>query len=549
MQRPTSECGSGGGIVSAVTASRVAWRRGDFDVCISTIDSVDAELLPQTAIGADALLLRARAKLRTQRPAEVLEDLGSIIEDFRGLDERYTARMLYASAYARAVDPSEGLSLLNSVYLEARRAHPSVRAEISYYQALALWTVSRYTEADERAKETETARVDVLAVRATELRGYCAFAQGRYSNALNLFRSAQAAYARCRERDVDLAAKIVYQVANLEQTLCSATVRGTHRRPHARIIPGDAFGSPSRSFARIRTCQNDGWLYALDGDARRAFTLMREAQALAPSAAWQVGALSNSALLALYFGETLSAEQLLMVAQAKANQLDWATIRGEERTALLDLVEALCVSRTSSPGPLLATYDADVLGEDLLSATSVDPFLAAWVEYVRGHVMRVNGDAVAARRAFDSAYRQFRANGCIWRAVLALIELDATPTPVMSHNGFHLETAAQLVKEHFPNSFLAIRIGRWGNLYCDPIARSLTPVQREVLRYALDGHGAVEIAALTGRAEKTVRKHLTALHEAFGVETTLRLVAVCHARGLGSPAWRYPLVVPQSATG
>ncbi len=137
----------------------------------------------------------------------------------------------------------------------------------------------------------------------------------------------------------------------------------------------------------------------------------------------------------------------------------------------------------------------------------------------------------------------------MWRAALALIELDATPAPATAPGEFHLETAALLVREHFPHSFLADRLGRWGNVYRDPVARALTLAQREVLRHALDGYGAVEIATLTGRSEKTVRKHLTALHEAFGVETTLRLVAVCHARGLGSPAWRPAATPAHSSTG
>ncbi len=148
-----------------------------------------------------------------------------------------------------------------------------------------------------------------------------------------------------------------------------------------------------------------------------------------------------------------------------------------------------------------------------------------------------------------SAYARFSSAGYLWRAALALIELDATSAPVTARGDFHLETAALLVREHFPNSFLANRLGRWGNVYRDPIARKLTPAQREVLRYALDGRGAVEIASLCGRAEKTVRKHLTALHEAFGVDTTLRLVAVCHARGLGSPAWRSACTAPHAGTG
>ena len=52
---------------------------------------------------------------------------------------------------------------------------------------------------------------------------------------------------------------------------------------------------------------------------------------------------------------------------------------------------------------------------------------------------------------------------------------------------------------------------------------------------------------MTGRSVKTVNNQLGVLHAKFGVETTLRLVAVCHARGIGSPAWTSPEIVKPRA--
>ncbi len=534
-----------------LSAARIAWRRGDYDDCLSAIEIIPERLRPENELIADGLLLRSRARLRTNRAHAVVDELGPILEAFTGLNEVCTARMLYGAAVARAVDAYHGIALLDAVYDAARKARPSIRAETCYYKALTFWTVCRYDEADALAQTTEGARADILSVRATELRAYCAIALGRGPEALELFRSAHATYNRCHDRDTLLVAKIILQIANLEQSLRSSKVLGSHAAPSSRTFVGDRFWRTKPSFERMRTLQMDGWLYALDGDGPEAFRCLREAEELAPSSPWKVGAIANRGLLAAWFDEGLSAAQHVAVAEAEARSVHWLEIRSrEELVCLFALIEAMCAVG-APPLEMMKIYDraAAAIPMDALSAESINASFEARVDYLRGLVRRSLGDAVEARDLLANAYRRFHSAGYLWRAALALIELDATSAPVTARGEFHLETAALLVREHFPHSFLANRLGRWGNVYRDPVARKLTPAQREVLRYALDGRGAMEIASLCGRAEKTVRKHLTALHEAFGVDTTLRLVAVCHARGLGSPAWRSAVATPHAETG
>jgi DNA-binding CsgD family transcriptional regulator len=531
--------------------ARAAWRRGDYNDCLSAIEIFPEGVRPTNDTIADGLLLRSRARLRTNQGHAVIDELGPILDSFIRVDEACSAKMLYAAAVARVIDAHHGIALLDAVHDAARKAHPSIRAEICYYQALTLWTLRRYGEADVLAQKTEAARVDILSVRATELRAYCAIAIARDSEALELFRSAHAAYNRCLDRDTLLGARIVLQIANLEQRLRSSHVRGSQAVRLSRTFAGDRFWRAKPSVERMLTLQMDGWLYALDGDGSQAFRCVREAEELAPSSPWKVGVMANRGLLAAWFDERLSAAQHVADALAEARSVRWHKSQSrEELVCLLALMEAMCAVDVPA-AELMAVYDraAEAIPMDILSAESINASFEACVDYVRGLVRRSLGDAIEARELLVRAYRRFRLAGCMWRAALALIELDATPAPVTAREDFHLETAALLVQEHFPNSFLANRLGRWGNVYRDPVAGKLTPAQREVLRYALDGHGAVEIAALCGRAEKTVRKHLTALHEAFGVDTTLRLVAVCHARGLGSPVWRSSVADVRAETG
>jgi len=129
----------------------------------------------------------------------------------------------------------------------------------------------------------------------------------------------------------------------------------------------------------------------------------------------------------------------------------------------------------------------------------------------------------------------FRSCGYLWREALALIELDATPAETRGE--LALERAATIVRDNFPRSFLAGRLGLWARAYADPVAGTLTPTQRDVLRRLLDGKSPVEIAKETNRAHSTVQKHIHHVHHAFGTHYERQLFAECYRRGLGPPAW------------
>ena len=75
--------------------------------------------------------------------------------------------------------------------------------------------------------------------------------------------------------------------------------------------------------------------------------------------------------------------------------------------------------------------------------------------FVRGLVHRIRGEYDEAFEAFKDVRASAQRVGIVWRAALALIEIDATP--VGGRRDFYLEMAARMVREHFPRSFLARR--------------------------------------------------------------------------------------------
>jgi DNA-binding CsgD family transcriptional regulator len=520
----------------SVGFARDAWFRGDFNACLSWLD--EAGDSADGSLRDEAVLLRARALYRLRRFGDVVTLLGPALTSFRTVDEACTARMLHASAVSQAQDAGHGLALLEDVALaaDALQAHPAIRGEIAYFRALAHWTKRELPQALGLALVAESARADVISVRATQLRGFIAVTEHRYPEALGLFREALGTYWRCREHDTFLAETIVLQIASLEVTLRSAGVPGSHTSSEGRRTRSFGEGEPQTcSLPRLQTIVLDGWLYAHDGDAANAYRQMRLAAELAPTPAWRAWALAGRAAVADAFGEAHAAREHAAQALEIAARVDWNATVGEERVTLLLLAEVLTSTDPPAAGPVLDRYDALREPIEPAQVISDDPRREGLEQHVRGLVARERGDAAGARAALQRAFITFRDCGKLWRAALALIELDATPGGPRAGGDFSLETAARLVHEHVPHSFLARRLGNWMNAYGDPVAGRLTPAQREILRYLLAGNVPKEIAAATGRAYKTVRNHVEAIEHLFGVHSVPELIVACYQRGLAPP--------------
>jgi DNA-binding CsgD family transcriptional regulator len=519
--------------VSTLATARDAWFRGDFDTCLAILDA--APTIASDDERREAILLHARALLRLRRAGEALELVGPVLSIFRGVDEACTARMLHGEAVARAQDVDRGLKLLRDLYnaSDALSAHRAIRGEIAYKLAFVYWMKRQHRDTLQYALLAEAADADIISVRAAFLRGFVAAAQEQYPQALALFRSALDKYRACRERDQDLVELIVVQIAAFEVNLRSATEPGTHTLPGdigTRIIAVEQPG-----VSRMQLASLDSWLYAFDGDSSRAFELARLAHHLAPTPAWSVWALANRANIMAVFGRLDAAREFGADGSALAATVDWNAFSGEERTALLLLAQTLAVTDPQSAVKALATYDQ--LTTDLDRSMMLKDEVRLWIleTHVRGLVHRIRGEYSEAFEAFDGVRAAAQRVGILWRAALALIELDATP--VGGRGDFYLETAARMVHEHFPRSFLANRLGRWNAVYRDPIAAKLAPLERKVLRHVLEGKSQKDVATAIGLTPDTVSYYVKALLRKFDVRSTLELAVKCYQRGLGAPSW------------
>jgi DNA-binding CsgD family transcriptional regulator len=232
-----------------------------------------------------------------------------------------------------------------------------------------------------------------------------------------------------------------------------------------------------------------------------------------------------------------AAREYAAEAAERARVLDWDCAVGDETLALLFLAEVLADLDPTSATEMFSRYEHLAHTYDSSQVFYDDPRLVAYISHIRGVIRRVNGDLCHAREDLQKAYDIFSELGALWRATLTLIELDEIRVPNEPHSDLYLEKAALIIREHFPRSFLARRLGRWLRSYDDAIVAKLSPSKREVLRYLLEGCAPKDIARLKCLAEGTVRNHICEIEAAFEVHSIQELMAACYRRGLGVASW------------
>ena len=511
----------------SLAAAREAWQQGEFDACLG--------LLAATAPKAGTLriehaLLRGRAYLRADRPAEAIPVLQPIAGRLTDPDAACTAKMLLGSAVARSGDVAGGMALLDeAAALAVLGAHRTIAAEIDWYLALTHRLAGNLYEAEQSAKRAEQANADIISVRATQLRAFLLLDQQRYPEAYALFCLARERYTRCREIDGWLAYNIESAIAALEGDLRSAAAPGGHCARY-RAFQADLTPATVAPIPRLQMMLRDAWAFALDGDATRAVECAWAMDRFALTGPWRVYALATRAAIHRAIGEPLAARQFADQAADLGRDLDWGATRHEERYGLLTLADEMVRHDVERGLRIYGRYRAITEPIDALLIAKADPRFIAWEEYVAALIARAQGDN---KKALDYFTRSVQRNMGVKRPwFIALGYIEIYNTPVAGAEGRRenaLEAAAMIVQQHFPHGFLARMVGPM----LDPTYRTLTDHKRQILHFVLEAMTNEEIAdRMGGPRPRTIDKHRTDLLHAFGVSSTAKLISVCRERGI-----------------
>lgn len=426
-------------------------------------------------------------------------------------DERMRLAALEAECHLLQGETEAGRGILG----ELRDAPATVETqfEICYAKMLLGWV-----DGAPEAMESALSRVDVHAVphlygRWLYGRGWAAGLRGDYRKQLSWLERAVKHLQTPAGRDVALLATATRSLVHLVREIAS---RGSFEFAVevAQSIPWTL----DIERERFLTFRGLAWAYALRGLHPDALRYAYFARDIAPSSMWVTACYADQAYLARMAGEDRSADALLRHAISRAREIDWSAA-GEERVALLNLVELAADRDRADAKHLLDIYDAIAPVSPTRCALARDSRLRAMEGYARGVLLAASGDRAAAVELLGSSYSTFISIGYAWRAAAAALRLNAA-----TEETAWLRLAAEAVEE-FPESSVAGEIRKKAAGISDPRAASLTPAQRRVYQLLCQGLGDKEIAAALRLSRETVKNHAARVRNAFGVRTRAALIA------------------------
>ncbi|MDB5069546.1 MAG: Two component transcriptional regulator, LuxR family [Candidatus Eremiobacteraeota bacterium] len=501
-----------------------AWFAGEFDRCLELCDRVrrnDPDTRSQVA------LLRARAYLRIGRAPEAHRILSDVFVAHGTLDASLTAQMLLGAAEVRIGAVEAGLARLEAAQKSAATAHPTIRSEIALNRALAY-----YADGDHRAASAALADVDrasdIVHARALEYEGWIATARGRHDEAARHFVAAIERLDTCRQQDRFLEANALQALSYLAaERFDDALWSFIETRAAGVDWTADGLALP-----RWWITMSSAFVHEAAGRTLQAFAAAREAVYTAPTPAYRVHALLRRSIVARNVGEQFSPLDTLHSARAAFDAIDPRTLTGDERTVPLVLAEAFAqVAREMESAEALdlaRRYErlyCELAPMTRVSAMSQDPRTPALEHAVRATIAEAAGDTATAYAAYNEAFRAHKALGFRRRAAACAYRLGEL-TGFDHFYAYVVESTRDVDRSYWLRRLMRRR--ECG--YRDPIARNLTPSQREVLVAICQGKTNGEIARLRDRSESTIKHIVTELLRAFGVESREQLIVACARR-------------------
>jgi DNA-binding CsgD family transcriptional regulator len=495
-----------------------AWFAGAFERCLDLCDAVQPH---DAAATVHVALLKARALLRLDRTSEALGVLRDAAGIPSGNDEAITLRMLTGTAHVRSGDVAQGLELLLSAQRDAATAHHTIRSEIALDIANAHYA-RREFDAAERALAMVDTHSDIVSARALEHRGWIASTRTDGDGAVAMFTAALEALDRCRQYDRVLEANCIRALAHLAvERLDRATWEIVEERRARLDWSASGLAQPAFWIAYCAAA------YAMDalGNPAKAAQEARNAERVAPTAAYRVQARCKRAALARAAGEPISERDHTESAAELFLTLKPAELTGDEVIVPLVLAEALAnIARADEARSALDTFLRSARRSSVLSMTH-SPTTFAYQRLVEGAVGDAAGERRIAVKRYREAFERYAQIGYRRRAIqaaLCLIRLtgDQTAQAYVRTEARRLGVQSWLRREVEKTKIETIK---------------LTAVQREVLSLICRGKSNPEIARSRKRSLHTIRNLVSRLFEVFEVSSREELAVECVRRGLYTP--------------
>lgn len=502
---------------ASLADAKLAYFEGDFERCLEICTNIRVRTL---STASEVALLTARAYLRTGRAREAQDAIVGSLETHATLDASLTAEMLLATARIRQDDADTGIGMLADAASRSAGAHFAIRSEIAFCTALGYWS-KREIEAAESFLAQVDPRSDIIHARALELQAWCHTARCDYRRSAEYFRLTLVRLDDCAASDRAITATAISTLAIFAAELFD---RDIARFVEARMERME--WSPGVKLLHYFTVLHQALFHEFAGDTVEAYQRMTQACELAPTVAFEVVGWASSSAIARNAGEAYSAIVYAKRAQRLLGTIDPGKLTGDERFAMLTVVENSARFDIDAAGSLFTSY----LGPapiDKMPALLGDPRLAAEETFVAGILAQARGESDSAREKFHKAFDTFRAVGYVRRAIhsaLALLELDGDTAELRAYIDVQLAGTHNYVTK----SLASPDDDRMATLAGHRIVASLPPTQREVVAQICLGKTNKEIALLRNVGEQTIKNMLTkSVFPAFGVSSRAGLVSRC----------------------
>ena len=495
-----------------LSGAREALFRGAFEDCLAICDA-----LPNNDVETD--LLRARAYISLNRADRALDAVRRLRLRAEPTDESLTARMLEGAALLKLGQLDDGLAVLHAAHADARRAHPTIRAEISIHIGIGHYREGQFPQALHHLRSVPE-NADIVHARAILFEGWVMFDSGDVEGAAERFRAALRRIASCHRYDRFIEASALYALA----FLCAEIPKPEwwpEIRERANTFDWTTSGVVIPLFLLAHAAS---YVAELRGEFDEAREWLSRAQAAAPSPFYEIVATVRLAELVGRYGERLSHAYFTSSALARFETLRNDALLREDNTLPLTLAEELAQGSNPADATPLLTYYAQVIAPRV-RGTKDEGMLDASAALTQGYIEEASGRSARARERYRTAMDQYDAMGYRRRAAVAAYRLA-----VLTGEERHRAYVRDAVRDASPAYWLNERLT---NLGVQEVR--LTERQADVLRLLVAGRSNKEIATIRGGSWYTARNIVRELLGTFGVRSRGELVRVAIARGAAAP--------------
>jgi tetratricopeptide (TPR) repeat protein len=498
------------------------WNRGDHKATLNII-----EPLPTSRQSPESLLLCARALIRDDRLTDARDWLNRSVSGHRTPDNQATRLMLQALIESRERNTS-GAEALFARALELK-PHHRLRAEINYERALFQFVALRHDDARLTLRAIRP-YADIVSVKAIELEGRIYSASGDYRSAHAAFGTALTELDKCAAIDMSLRASLLRQFAEI-----AAEVDNDDGDRLVREAESITWGQ-SVLREQVQTLRYIGLVHRRAGRLDEAMRLFGEASSIAPGSPWQVLGVAECACLCIDQESSWGARGWVAQAQRLVEQIEWATVRDEQRVALLALAQVNArLKHADVARTLLEMYRQTSKSQN---DSRNDDRLSTYAQHTIGLVDAAGGDIASGRQILSAVHVAWSRIGYRWRALEALNDIqriDPRRMPDWLLNGANDMHHKMLAGNERTSTQAGKQIS--GAELRERFARQydISLQLAEILQLTVRGRSNEEIALeVRGNSARTVKNKVNRLYRIVGVKTSratsrAKLVARCMA--------------------